>query len=100
MVEIEWDQADALPFPLCLSSINQGGAAIEDVSIARGNVVLADHGETRAEEDLIFTGDGEFGVTLGYSPLTHSIPLPVDHRNGRRQNSDSSARKLASHRSG
>ena len=79
VVEIEWAQADALPFPLCLSSIDQGGASIEDVSIARGNVVLADHGETQIEEDLIFTGDGEFGVTLGHSPLTHSIPLPVDH---------------------
>ena len=79
VVEIEWAQADALPFPFCLSSINQAGAAIEDVSIARGNVVLADHGETRTEEGLIFTGDGQFGRTLRYSPLTHSVPLPVDH---------------------
>ena len=79
VVEIEWAQADALPFPLCLSSIDQDGAPIEDVSIARGNVALADQGFTHSE-DLSFAGDGEFGLTLGHVPLTHAIPLPEDHR--------------------
>jgi hypothetical protein len=45
ITEIEWDQADALTFPLCISSRN-GTAFFEDVSVALGNIVLADHGMT------------------------------------------------------
>jgi hypothetical protein len=50
ITEIEWDQADALAFPLCLSV-----AANPDLVVSRpvGNVVLADHGRTLADaEDL------------------------------------------------
>jgi hypothetical protein len=55
ITEIEWAAADALPFPLCISAQtddDHGGAFIEDVSVARGNIVLADHGFTVAEESL------------------------------------------------
>jgi len=46
VVEIAWAVEDALPFPLCLSSLGPppGCALLEDVSVALGNVVLADHG--------------------------------------------------------
>ncbi|MBI2925746.1 MAG: putative baseplate assembly protein [Verrucomicrobia bacterium] len=44
--EIEWREADALPFALCLSSVNENGKPIADVSLAQGNLVLADHGRT------------------------------------------------------
>lgn len=44
---IEWDAADALPFPLCISSRTEDGdAPVADVSIARGNIVLVDHGRS------------------------------------------------------
>jgi hypothetical protein len=52
--EIFWGEADALPFPLCISAqadSAHGGKFIEDVSVARGNIVLADHGRT-VEQDL------------------------------------------------
>ncbi len=49
VTEIEWNAADALPFPLCLSVAERPGL---DVSIALGNIVLADHGMTIAGEDL------------------------------------------------
>jgi len=51
VVEIAWDPADALSFPLCLSILlnNQN---IADVSLARGNIVLADHGVTEPVETL------------------------------------------------
>ena len=49
ITEIEWDAADALPFPLCLSVIERPGLAI---SIALGNIVLADHGRTVEHEAL------------------------------------------------
>lgn len=48
ITEIEWGNDDALPFPLCISS----SAAVDEdrrplaVSVARGNIVLADHGLT------------------------------------------------------
>jgi hypothetical protein len=47
-VEIEWAEADALPFPFCLSArAAESGRLIEDVSVAWGNIVRADHGATR-----------------------------------------------------
>lgn len=52
VTEIEWGQADALAFPLCLSAVDARGVARRDVSVARGNLVLADHGRTRAGEEL------------------------------------------------
>lgn len=47
VTEIEWDASDALPFALCISAPLHAR-----VSIARGNIVLADHGETVHDEDL------------------------------------------------
>jgi hypothetical protein len=54
VVEIEWAREDKLPFPLCLSATGLPPAceSIEDVSVARGNVVLADHGRTLPPERL------------------------------------------------
>jgi hypothetical protein len=51
VVEIEWSAADALPFPLCLSARRPAPdcTLIQDMSVAHGNVVLVDHGTTRAE---------------------------------------------------
>jgi hypothetical protein len=80
VVEIEWHEADALPFPLCLSSIVEDGAAIEDVSVARGNVVLADHGRARDEPALVFGEGSELALTLAGGPLTHMVPLSANHR--------------------
>lgn len=51
ITEIEWGLDDALPFPLCISARTESGDYIEDVSVAMGNIVLADHGMTM-EEDL------------------------------------------------
>lgn len=46
VVEIEWAPEDALPFPLCLSAVGPAPECrlIEHISVAHGNVVLADHG--------------------------------------------------------
>jgi len=55
ITEIAWDPADALPFPFCVSSIaddQHGGQPVQDVSIARGNLVLADHGLTARDQPL------------------------------------------------
>jgi hypothetical protein len=46
ILEVEWARADALPFDLPLSArVDEGGVPVE-VGIARGNLVVADHGRT------------------------------------------------------
>jgi len=48
VTEIQWAAEDALPFPLCLSSsfiaADGTNTSVTNVSVALGNVVLADHG--------------------------------------------------------
>ena len=54
ITNIEWSEEDALPFPLCISSLrldeHGGKTPLERVSIALGNIVLADHGMTISSE--------------------------------------------------
>lgn len=97
LVEISWAAADALPFALCLSSIGPAPECklIADVSVARGNVLLVDHGrsvsdelgqvptrETRSRCDDGCLGPevhrlpGVFRPVLPRLELTHSEPLP------------------------
>jgi hypothetical protein len=55
VTEVEWSEDDALPFPLCVSSTtdaDHGVRRIEGVSVARGNVALADHGRTLRNVEL------------------------------------------------
>ena len=68
VTEIEWDEEDALPFPLCLSSRtdeSNGEAFVDEVSVARGNIVLADHGQTVAPESLGSVPDSELYLARG-----------------------------------
>ena len=55
ITNIEWMAEDALPFPFCLSGLTDeehGAQFRDDLSIAHGNIVLADHGLTIAGESL------------------------------------------------
>lgn len=45
LVEVTWRAADALTVPICLSAII-GTTAVRRVSVARGNIALADHGRS------------------------------------------------------
>jgi len=93
IVEIEWAAEDALLFPLCISSTLPAPdcTILEDVSVARSNVILVDQGMTTDPESLgIVTAeviDGEcdcgragdatseanrFNPFLKKSPLTFS----------------------------
>ncbi len=60
VTEIEWGEDDALPFPLCISSLSDeehGLISLERVSVALGNIVLADHGRTvRPRSDKALSG--------------------------------------------
>jgi hypothetical protein len=54
VVDIEWAAEDALPFPLCVHRVQdpQEPGTWRPVSVASGNVVLADHGRTIPEPDF------------------------------------------------
>jgi hypothetical protein len=75
VTEIVWDQADALPFPLCISS-RSGTAFYDKVSVALGNIVLTDHGMTFTDEpdDRPFDPDRD---STSLDPDTVPSPDPV-----------------------
>jgi len=101
VTEIRWAEQDALPFPLCLSTITDlehGATYLGEVSAAYGNIVLADHGRTLIDEDLgavsasqltlaskidvlsckrspLQTVPPRFRPRLAERPLTHALPL-------------------------
>jgi predicted phage baseplate assembly protein len=107
VVEIEWAEEDALLFPLCLSSISAAPECLylEDVSVARGNIILVDHGRTmrperwevpQAAEEMAgclgplepretILKSGRFRPRLKYSPVTHRAPFPEPWAVGRVQ---------------
>ncbi|MDB5282753.1 MAG: hypothetical protein JWO06_1828, partial [Bacteroidota bacterium] len=51
VLDIEWYSGDALPFALCLTTTNSDGGQFE-ISVARGNIVLADYGATQNNKQL------------------------------------------------
>ena len=99
IVDIEWAFEDALPFAFCLSAETSAGYR-QNVSVAHGNLVLADHGRTCHETlkdvpkpylsqlapvngDRCKTVKSEpifprFRPSLDNGPLTHTAPA-YDH---------------------
>ncbi len=67
LTQVTWHREDALEFPLCVSTKLEDGTLVEDVSVARGNVVLADHGKTIQEWHPANpkTGPSAPGIILG-----------------------------------
>jgi hypothetical protein len=102
LVEITWATEDALPFALCLSALGRAPecAYIQDISVARGNIVLVDHGRTLPPEPLPpvpgLTDEGccecegqprdvslrpaRYRPALARAPLVFSEPLPTPVR--------------------
>ncbi|MEJ2443855.1 MAG: putative baseplate assembly protein [Exilibacterium sp.] len=98
IVHIEWAEADALPFSLCISSISAapGCYQLQNISVARGNCILVDHGKTLEPEDLgcvaakttsfececpqrsvdIVQTPQRFNPQLKKFPITYATPLP------------------------
>ncbi len=77
VIEIAWDTADSLPFPLCLSNVaSKPGGAASPASVARGNMVLADHGLTGPVETLPnpITSPTPYRPRLQYTGLTFHVP--------------------------
>ncbi|MBS0150798.1 MAG: putative baseplate assembly protein [Nitrospira sp.] len=98
VVHIEWDREDALPFPFVISAIGEAPCCelIGDVSVARGNVVLVDHGRTVTEPEAWIVppqdeptdceGEGQpadtavqaapFHPALTHGSVTQAVPFP------------------------
>jgi hypothetical protein len=98
LVEVYWSAEDALPFSLCLSTITAPPKCSElcNVSVARGNVFLVDHGHWIEDEQLgiVPIADvpdrcdgaehlsveprlpGRFRPAIAQGPLTFRAPLP------------------------
>ncbi|MEI2579934.1 putative baseplate assembly protein [Scytonema sp. PRP1] len=69
ITKIEWAAADALPFALCLSAKTDKKEYKENVSVALGNIVLADCGLTVYEDKI---KDGQNDAVP--SPKLFSVP--------------------------
>ena len=96
VVEIEWMGEDALPFDMCISS-RSGGNLIDGVSVALGNVILADHGRT-VSEPLSAPLSGEpYAPALSQGPVSQqgrardSLGRPIKDLEGRQAPLDSGA---------
>lgn len=74
LLEVEWAVADALPFALCLSGVVEG-QPLTEVSVARGNVALADHGRTQGPEELRAARRPPHALTPGRGPVTQRAPF-------------------------
>jgi hypothetical protein len=74
ITEIAWDPADGLPFPLCLSVAARPGL---EVSVALGNIVLADQGMSVAGEDLGTVPQPSLRLASAASSGSCEKPAPV-----------------------
>lgn len=85
VVNVEWHGEDALPFALCVHrTIN--GVEHKNISVARGNVVLADHGRTVEAESLVPAAAPETEPYWPFLPdtgITVAEPYVPDEQNAR-----------------
>jgi hypothetical protein len=100
VLDVEWFPDDALPFPLCLWELVDDAGERRRASVARGNVVLADHGVQQprprggAREEREQLGVPErgrrFRPELDFRGLTHA--LPYDDRTARKRSAAAALR--------
>ena len=89
VTEIEWAAGDRLGFSLCVSARADDASALTDVSVARGNVVLVDHGRTVVDEVLgtvppsrlsVASGNVDGGCATGPCADLAESPIPPRFR--------------------
>jgi len=78
ILEVAWGIEDRLPFSLRLTTHDAQGTPIPNVSVARGNIVLVDHGQTLASSEAIGTVpvSGAFRPKLAQPNLTYRAAPP------------------------
>jgi hypothetical protein len=71
LLHVRWGRSDALRVPLCVSRRDPELGLLRNLSVARGNVVAADHGVTVLEGHVLpEPADGRFRLRLDRGPLT------------------------------
>ena len=72
LLEVTWEPVDALRFPLNLTVKLPDGTPVQRVSVARGNIAIADHGRTVIETQRFAPpyGGPRARVRLARGPLT------------------------------
>jgi hypothetical protein len=83
LLRVRWRTADQLAQPFCLSAKLASGTLISNISVIRGNMVLADHGLT-TQESILLAGPvpstPPFRPRLSYGPLSQQIqPASVQY---------------------
>lgn len=80
VTRVTWAEADALGFRLWVTGSTEQGARLEAISVARGNVLLADHGFAVQEEGLVadpvVSGTRAARFRLNDGPLGFRHPEP------------------------
>jgi hypothetical protein len=81
VTEIEWRRDDALPFPLCISA-EVDGSLVENITVVRGNIVLADHGLSRPFVELTPRVPAARAAVVvgGVTPCSDAPPAVVAQR--------------------
>jgi hypothetical protein len=77
ITKIEWGQEDALPFPLCISVLDSAQEP-KEVAVARGNVVLADHGFSLPQPEPLGIVPGVSLYAVGRASGDRCEPQPPD----------------------
>ncbi|NDJ25883.1 putative baseplate assembly protein [Nostoc sp. B(2019)] len=93
LVEIEWSQEDALPFPITISQM-VGDRPISDISIVRGNVILVDHGYTvdgSEKRMLDWVSSKRYRARLRERPLTQQGRVQVSKTDTQQEDSTAAA---------
>jgi Baseplate J-like protein len=81
ITEIAWGDEDALAFPLCISS-GTNLKPVSNVSVIRGNVALASHGQSLDKESLDpVPATGFYRPTLKKGPVTQEAMVVDGHGN-------------------
>ena len=83
LLRVGWSAADKLTYPFCISKRLANGIRFHNISVARGNLVLADHGLTTTESiplDAPVPEGTRFRPRLSHGPLTMQIqPALVEY---------------------
>lgn len=82
VTRVTWAEEDALALTLWVNGSTEDGAPVEGISVARGNLLLADHGLAVTERGLVAdevaSGTRARRFRLNEGPLGFRHPLPRD----------------------
>lgn len=76
ITEIKWFDEDALDSPMPVTAVVEG-VHLEGLTVARGNLVLADHGATVREELSQVPEEGVYNPSLTFKGLTFRVPFDL-----------------------